>query len=87
MSDPTLILRTRERAALDRLAIRPDAELLGELRPEESPAMQINFVSVESAREFVRELALADVRLLAAPHEDADALLAQVQHEPGGTIH
>lgn len=87
MSDPTLILRTRDRAELDRLAIRPDAELLGELRPEEAPATQINFETIAMARLFVSELALADVRVLAASHEDAAAILAQVQHEPGATIH
>ena len=87
MSEPAVIFRTQARAELDRLAINPGCELLGELRPPEAPATLINFETVAMARLFVSELALADVRVLAAPDEDADAILAQVQSEAGQTIH
>lgn len=70
--------RTAARCHADRLAMDFDAVLLGEVRPEDSPAVQIGFLSIASAAEFVRELRLEDVRVLAAPHEDAAGLLADI---------
>ena len=84
MSEGTLTFRTSERAAMDRLAIDASCVLLGEFRPDDAPTMQVGFVSLASAAEFVRELALDDVRVLAAPHEDANVLLAAIL---GATLH
>lgn len=87
MSEATVIFRTRARAELDRLAIDPGVALLGELRPEEEPAMAVGFLSLAAAGLFVRELAIGDVRLLAAPFEDADALLAVIRGDPAAAVH
>lgn len=88
MSDePAVIFRTRSRCEAEGLGILPSAELLGELRPPEVVATQINFETVASAALFVAELDLAQVQVLAAPHEDAAALLAAIRGDVAATVH
>lgn len=79
--------RTVARARMDRLAIDASSILLGEVRPEDSPAVQIGFLTVASAAEFVRELQVEDVRVLAAPHEDGAVLLAEIIAGVTATVH
>lgn len=83
----SLTLVTRAHLAEAGMGVDSGVELLGAVRPDDAPAFELGFPSLELAAVFVREMAPHRLEVFAGKHEDADAILAQVQHEPGATIH
>lgn len=78
---------TRARAVAEGMIFRDGAELVGAVHPDDGAAFDLGFPTAEHAATFVREMAPHGLRVLAAPHEDAADLLAQVTREPVSKLH
>src|SRR5258708_7787205 len=84
----TITVTTRQRAKQNgRLTLHAEAAFIAELHPDGGNCVDVNFLSLEDLRAFVREMQPRVIVVACSPAEDRWTLQAQLELAASSALH